>query len=51
MGTGDFNSDGKSDIQLQHDSGQAAIWLMNGTSVISAGLVGPNPGADWDLIA
>ena len=47
-GTGDFNGDGKSDILWQHDSGQAAIWTMDGTTLIG-GAITPNPGADWHL--
>ena len=31
-GAGDFNGDGKADILWQNDNGQAAIWLMNGTT-------------------
>ena len=29
-GTGDFNSDGKTDIVLQNNSGAVAVWDMNG---------------------
>jgi methionine-rich copper-binding protein CopC len=36
----DFDSDGHSDILLQSDSGQAAVWLMNGTSILANGNVG-----------
>jgi FG-GAP-like repeat len=39
-----------SDILWQNDSGQAAIWLMNGTSLTGSGLVGPNPGPSWHVI-
>ena len=39
------------DILWQNTSGQAAIWQMNGTSVIGGGLVGANPGASWHAIA
>jgi hypothetical protein len=36
VGAGDFNGDGKADILLQNaNSGQIAIWLMNGTTFIS----------------
>ena len=47
---GDFNGDNKSDILWQNADGQAAIWLMNGASVIGGGPVGPNPGADWHVV-
>ena len=50
IGTGDFNGDGKSDILWQNTNGQAAIWEMNGTTVIGAALVGSNPGPSWELI-
>jgi hypothetical protein len=36
VGTGDFNSDGCSDILWQDTSGNVAIWEMNGTSVLNA---------------
>jgi serralysin len=53
VGAGQFGNVGdiKSDILWQNDSGQAAVWLMDGTSMIGGGLVGGNPGADWHLIA
>jgi hypothetical protein len=51
VGAGQFNNDDtNSDILWQHDSGQAVVWLLDGTSIIRGGAVGPNPGADWDLI-
>jgi len=50
IGAGDFNGDGKSDILFQNDSGQAAMWLMNGASVTSTALVGANPGPSWHVI-
>jgi len=31
-GSGDFDGDGKSDILWQNNSGQAAVWLMDGTT-------------------
>jgi hypothetical protein len=40
-----------SDILWQNTSGQAAIWEMNGTSVIGENLVGANPGPSWHAIA
>ncbi len=39
-----------SDILWQNDNGQAAIWLMVGTSLTSGGAVGPNPGPSWHVI-
>jgi beta-glucanase (GH16 family) len=46
----DFNGDGHSDILWQNTSGQASIWEMNGTNVISQGNVGANPGPSWKAI-
>ena len=34
-GSGDFNGDGKADILWQNSDGTAAIWLMNGTNVLT----------------
>ena len=52
QGAGQFNGDGRSDILWQNDdSGQAAVWLMEGTTLLSGVGVGPSPGADWDIIA
>jgi FG-GAP-like repeat len=46
-----FNAGGNSpNILWQNTSGQAAIWEMNGTNVLSAGAVGPNPGPSWQEI-
>jgi ELWxxDGT repeat protein len=52
VGSGDFNGDGHSDILWQNANGQAAIWEMNGTSLIPGGstTVGPNPGPDWKVV-
>ena len=35
VSTGDYNSDGKSDILLRHSSGYMSMWLMNGATVSS----------------
>ena len=49
-GTGDFNGDGKSDILWQNSDGTPAIWLMNGTNVLSGGAAGSfNPGPSWQI--
>jgi hypothetical protein len=47
-----WNFDGinRSDFLWQHTSGQAAVWLLNGTSLISGAAVGPNVGPSWHLI-
>jgi hypothetical protein len=50
VGTGDFNDDGHSDILWQNADGQAAIWEMNGTSLIGSAVVGPNPGPSWKVV-
>ena len=52
VGAGQFeNGNIRSDILWQHDSGQAAVWLMDGTTLLSGVAVASTPGADWDLIA
>jgi hypothetical protein len=48
--TSDFNGEGKSDILFQNTNGQAAVWLINGTTPISEPLVGSNPGPSWQVI-
>jgi FG-GAP-like repeat len=52
-GTGDFNDDGKSDILWRNDNGSVETWEMNGTAVIAANLVTPNPVVDnsWKIAA
>ena len=48
-----MNGDGKSDILWQNAStGQAAVWLMLGTAVLSgSGNIGTNPGSWWYVVA
>ena len=43
------NFDGihQTDFLWQHDSGQAAVWLLDGTSFVLGGPVGPNVGTSW----
>ena len=36
QGVSDFNADGRSDIVWRHESGQVAIWMMNGGTFTSA---------------
>ena len=45
----DFNGDGLSDILWQNDDGSAAIWGMNGASVIGGGVLPINPGPSWHI--
>ena len=46
----DFTGNGISDILWQNTDGQAAIWLMNGTTPTSEAVAGPNPGPNWKVI-
>ena len=46
----DFTGNGISDILWQNTDGQAAIWLMNGTTPTSEAVAGPNPGSNWKVI-
>src|SRR6185295_13687922 len=45
----DFNSDLDADLLWQHSDGTVAEWLMNGTSLVSGGVAGPNPGTAWHV--
>jgi hypothetical protein len=45
----DFNGDGKANTLLQNGGGLPVIWTMDGTT-ITAGVVLPNPGSDWNLL-
>jgi photosystem II stability/assembly factor-like uncharacterized protein len=47
--THDFNGDSKSDIAWRDSSGNAALWLMNGGSVSSSGVIGNVPAA-WSIV-
>jgi hypothetical protein len=49
MGMGDYNSEGRPDIPLQNDNGQAAIWLMSGMTPTLQTTLEPNPGVSWHL--
>jgi hypothetical protein len=48
--TADFSANGKSDILWQNTGGQAAIWLMNGSTPTAESAVEPNPGPGWQVI-
>jgi 6-phosphogluconolactonase (cycloisomerase 2 family) len=45
----DFNGDGRADILWRDASGTLALWLMNGTGVISSSLVGTVT-LDWTIV-
>jgi hypothetical protein len=47
--THDFNGDGYSDIAWRNSNGDVAIWLMNGTQVLSAPDVG-NVSTSWSIV-
>jgi hypothetical protein len=46
--TGDFNGDGFSDILWRNANGDVAIWLINGTQILSAPDVGNVP-MSWTI--
>jgi hypothetical protein len=49
VGSGDFNSDGKSDILWQSTDGTPMIWTMNGPSVTSQ-ITLADPGSAWHAV-
>jgi hypothetical protein len=49
VNTHDFNDDGISDILWRDNSGDLAFWLMNGASVLSAGVVSGLP-STWSVV-
>jgi hypothetical protein len=49
-GTGDFNGDGMSDILWRSTSGEVAIWLMNGTQLLSPGVDLGNVPTTWSTV-
>jgi hypothetical protein len=46
----DFNLDLNVDILFQNDSGQAAVWELDGFTQVATGNVGANPGTAWDIV-
>lgn len=48
----DFNSDGQPDILFQNDNRKSAVWLMNGTNMISATTLrdGTAAGPGWQIV-
>ena len=47
----DTNGDGMSDILWQGTNGQAVVWQMSGTNILTNAAIGPNPGTSWHVIA
>jgi len=51
VGTGDFNSDGKTDILWRNKStGQNVVWLMNGTTYGSYTWLPDVPDTNWEIV-
>jgi hypothetical protein len=48
-GTGDFNGDGFTDLLWRNTAGDTYIWFMQGTTVLSAGLIGTIP-PPWSVV-
>jgi len=51
VATSDFNLDGKRDILFQHNSGELAIWYMNGVNLLSNVLTSPSNTGDSRWLA
>jgi hypothetical protein len=47
-GLGDFDGNGSTDVLWRDSSGNVGIWLMNGTSIMSSGVVGRMP-LSWTI--
>jgi YVTN family beta-propeller protein len=47
--THDFNGDGYSDIAWRDTSGNAAVWLMNGSQLLQGGEIGSAP-TSWSIV-
>jgi hypothetical protein len=47
----DFNADGKGDILFQNSNGTPAVWLLDGTGMMTMGPALANPGASWQAKA
>jgi hypothetical protein len=50
-GTGDFNSDGKTDILWRNKTtGQNVLWLMNGTALSSYSWIDTVTDTNWEIV-
>jgi hypothetical protein len=51
VGTGDFNSDGKTDILWRNKStGQNVVWFMNGATYSSYAELMQVPDTNWEIV-
>jgi WD40 repeat protein len=51
VGTGNFTETNKTDLLFQHEDGSLAVWLMDGTNLVSASLLNPSqPGEGWEVV-
>ncbi len=50
VATGDFNSDGKTDVLFQNTDGALSVWFMNGSRQISSAAIPLNPGSNWKTV-
>ena len=48
--TGDFDGDGKSDVLWRNANGAVGMWIMNGSQVVSARVVGQVSCAAWSIL-
>jgi Ca2+-binding RTX toxin-like protein len=49
-GSGNFNSDGKSDILFQNSDGSPLVWMISGSRVLSGSMITSGaPGANWQI--
>jgi len=47
---GDIDGDGKADLVWRHtDTGEVAVWLLNGATIAGAGVVTQVPDFDWQI--
>ena len=49
VATGDLNADGRADIVWRDTSGNVAIWLMNGSTVLQSSVLGIVP-TNWVIV-
>jgi hypothetical protein len=51
VATGDFNKDSKVDVLFQNTDGTLAVWYMDGTTLVSVGMLKPaSAGRGWTVV-